>query len=91
MTATASADKNRYHHGNLRNALIVAAAELIQEKGSTEFSMVEASRRAGVSNAAPYRHFRDSTTLIAPNKNNADPLKKNSTWPKSTIPRPKSR
>jgi AcrR family transcriptional regulator len=64
MTARPCSDKNRYHHGDLRNALILAAAELIEEKGSTEFSMVEASRRAGVSNAAPYRHFRDREDLL---------------------------
>ena len=53
-----------YHHGNLRNALIVAAAELIEETGSNSFSMTDASRRAGVSNAAPYRHFKDRDALL---------------------------
>ncbi len=55
---------SHYHHGNLRNALIVAAAELIEEKGSSDFSMIEASRRAGVSSAAPYRHFKDKDALL---------------------------
>jgi AcrR family transcriptional regulator len=53
-----------YHHGNLRNALIVAAAELIEERGSNDFSMIDASRRAGVSSAAPYRHFKDRDALL---------------------------
>jgi len=53
-----------YHHGDLRNALIVAAAELIEESGSLGFTMADAARRAGVSNAAPYRHFRDKEELL---------------------------
>lgn len=54
-----------YHHGNLRNALIQAAAELIEESGSTDFAITDAARRAGVSNAAPYRHFKDKDALLA--------------------------
>ncbi len=53
-----------YHHGDLRNALIIAAAELIEELGSLNFTMADAARRAGVSNAAPYRHFRDRDALL---------------------------
>ncbi len=53
-----------YHHGDLRNALIVAAAELIEETGADHFAMVDAARRAGVSTAAPYRHFRDREDLL---------------------------
>ena len=53
-----------YHHGDLRNALIIAAAELIEEKGSLDFTMVDAARRAGVSSAAPYRHFEDRDSLL---------------------------
>lgn len=53
-----------YHHGNLRNALIVAAAELIEENGSVDFAMIDAARRAGVSSAAPYRHFKDRDALL---------------------------
>lgn len=54
----------KYHHGDLRNALVIAAAELIEESGSEDFSMVDAARRAGVSSAAPYRHFRDRDDLL---------------------------
>lgn len=53
-----------YHHGDLRNALILAAAEIIEESGSLSFSMADAARRAGVSSAAPYRHFRDREALL---------------------------
>ena len=53
-----------YHHGNLRDALIVATAELLEESGSLAFSITDAARRAGVSNAAPYRHFRDKEDLL---------------------------
>ncbi len=55
---------DRYHHGDLRNALVLAAAELIRQGGSLDFTLAEASRQAGVSNAAPYRHFRDRDDLL---------------------------
>ncbi len=59
-----AAQHKRYHHGNLRDALIVSAAELIEESASVEFAMIDAARRAGVSSAAPYRHFRDKDALL---------------------------
>ena len=46
MNQQTSAKRKAYHHGNLRNTLIVAAAELIEERGSTDFTMIEAARRA---------------------------------------------
>jgi AcrR family transcriptional regulator len=54
-----------YHHGNLREALVRAALDLIREKGPSGFTFVEAARSAGVSPAAPYRHFRDRDDLLA--------------------------
>ena len=54
----------RYHHGNLRDTLIIAAAELIEENASVDFAMIDAARRAGVSSAAPYRHFKDKDALL---------------------------
>jgi AcrR family transcriptional regulator len=54
-----------YHHGNLREALIDAALELISEKGPAGFTFADAARGAGVSPAAPYRHFRDRDALMA--------------------------
>jgi AcrR family transcriptional regulator len=58
-------ERRGYHHGNLREALIEAALELISEKGPGGFTFAEAARAAGVSPAAPYRHFRDRDALIA--------------------------
>jgi AcrR family transcriptional regulator len=54
-----------YHHGNLKEALIQAALELIARKGPGGFTFAEAARSAGVSPAAPYRHFRDRDELLA--------------------------
>ena len=54
-----------YHHGNLREALIQAALELIGTKGTGGFTFAEAARSAGGSAAAPYRHFRDRDELLA--------------------------
>lgn len=53
-----------YHHGNLREALIDAALALIAAKGPAGFTVAEAARLAGVSPAAPYRHFRDAEALL---------------------------
>jgi len=61
-----SKDKDRaYHHGNLREALMRAALALIKQKGPHGFSFAEAARAAGVSAAAPYRHFRGLDELLA--------------------------
>jgi AcrR family transcriptional regulator len=54
-----------YHHGNLRDALIDAARQLLTERGAQGFTLVDAARLAGVSAAAPYRHFRDKEALLA--------------------------
>lgn len=53
-----------YHHGNLREALVNAALDLIAQKGPAGFTFAEAARWAGVSPAAPYRHFRDRDELL---------------------------
>ena len=57
--------RRSYHHGNLREALIRGALDLIAEKGPAGFTIAEAARSAGVSPAAPYRHFRDRDELMA--------------------------
>ncbi len=57
--------RRSYHHGNLREALVQAALELIGEKGHAGFTFADAARLAGVSPAAPYRHFRDRDALMA--------------------------
>jgi AcrR family transcriptional regulator len=54
-----------YHHGNLKEALLRAALDLIAKKGPAGFTFAEAARWAGVSPAAPYRHFRDRDELLA--------------------------
>ncbi len=54
-----------YHHGNLREALVRATLDLIAERGLSGFTFAEAARAAGVSSAAPYRHYRDRQGLIA--------------------------
>jgi AcrR family transcriptional regulator len=54
-----------YHHGNLKETLIRAALDLIAQKGPAGFTFAEAARWAGVSPAAPYRHFRDRDELLA--------------------------
>src|ERR1700761_7772584 len=54
-----------YHHGNLREALLQAALDLIAQKGAAGFTFADAARMAGVSPAAPYRHFRDRDELLS--------------------------
>ncbi|HEV7602914.1 MAG TPA: TetR/AcrR family transcriptional regulator [Bradyrhizobium sp.] len=54
-----------YHHGNLKEALLQAALGLIAEKGPAGFTFADAARSAGVSPAAPYRHFRDRDELLS--------------------------
>ncbi len=56
--------KTSYHHGELRQALIDAARQLINERQGNDFSLSDACRRAGVSTAAPYRHFADKNEII---------------------------
>lgn len=57
--------RETYHHGDLKNALTSAALSLVAEKGPKGFTLTEAARRAGVSAAAPYRHFADKAELLA--------------------------
>ncbi|MEO1620683.1 MAG: TetR/AcrR family transcriptional regulator [Cyanobacteria bacterium J06632_3] len=57
--------KNTYHHGDLHRALIEAALSLMTEKSAVSLSLREVARRAGVSHAAPYRHFADKEALLA--------------------------
>jgi AcrR family transcriptional regulator len=62
---TAGGRRGRYHHGDLRKALIDTAIELIDERGVRGFSVAEASRRLGVAVSAPYAHFADREELLA--------------------------
>ena len=54
-----------YHHGNLREAMVEAALDLIAKNGPNGFTLAEVARAVGVSGAAPYRHFRDRNALVA--------------------------
>lgn len=54
-----------YHHGDLREALVVAAVDLLEEKGLSSFTLRECARRAGVSHAAPAHHFATAADLLA--------------------------
>lgn len=56
---------DRYHHGDLRAALVETAMELIGERGIRDFSLAEVSRRLGVAVSAPYAHFADRDQLLA--------------------------
>lgn len=60
-----SAGRRAYHHGNLKDALLDAARDLVATQGPAGFTLAEASRRAGVSPSAPYRHFKDRDALLA--------------------------
>jgi AcrR family transcriptional regulator len=58
------ARRPRYHHGDLREALITATHQLVVERGGEHFTLADACRVAGVSTAAPYKHFRDKQELL---------------------------
>jgi AcrR family transcriptional regulator len=56
--------KTAYHHGDLRAQLIAAVRDLVETHGPDGFSVAEAARRAGVSSAAPYKHFKDRHEIL---------------------------
>src|SRR6202045_410950 len=56
--------KKRFHHGDLREALIAATRELLIAHGPDGFTLADACRRAGVTTAAPYKHFRDKQEIL---------------------------
>ena len=64
MATRESTPGDRYHHGNLRAALLDSALEVLSESGVAGFSMREAARRAGVSQSAPKHHFGDARGLL---------------------------
>ena len=61
---TAVRAKKRFHHGDLREALIAATRDLLIEHGPDGFTLADACRRAGVTTAAPYKHFRDKQEIL---------------------------
>src|SRR6202048_2097948 len=60
-----STSSGPYHHGDLRAACLNAALELLEEGGSNPLSLRAVARRAGVSSAAPYRHYADRDALLS--------------------------
>ena len=64
MTADFRKKDGAYHHGDLKSALIEAASVILETRGADALTLREAARRAGVSEAAPYRHFADKAALI---------------------------
>ncbi|NNL17420.1 MAG: TetR/AcrR family transcriptional regulator [Boseongicola sp.] len=62
--ATKATKRDSYHHGNLRTQLIEAARVLVEKKGPEQFSVSEACRVAGVSTAAPYKHFKNKEEML---------------------------
>jgi AcrR family transcriptional regulator len=57
--------KKKYHHGDLKNALIQAGIEILSKEGVGGLSLRKVAKRAGVSHSAPYAHFPDKQSLIA--------------------------
>jgi len=58
-------DSPTYHHGDLRNALLAAVGDIVEENGVANVSLREAARRAGVSHSAPAHHFGDKEGMLA--------------------------
>ncbi len=59
-----TAETKAYHHGNLREALLETAFELVDTQGLGAISMRALAREVGVSSAAPFRHFSDKQVLL---------------------------
>jgi AcrR family transcriptional regulator len=56
--------KAHYHHGELREALIRSTRRLVEQRGAENFTLADACRVAGVTTAAPYRHFRGKQEIL---------------------------
>lgn len=63
-TSATAKPSGGYHHGNLREALVAAGLELLDESGSAEISLRELARQVGVSANAAYRHFENKEALL---------------------------
>jgi AcrR family transcriptional regulator len=59
------ARRTTYHHGDARNALLRAAAGLLEQAGAAGLSLRQVAERAGLSRQAPYNHFKDKEALLA--------------------------
>lgn len=60
-----STNDRPYHHGDLRRTLIETAMGMLHEDKGWQFTLREVARRAGVSHAAPYKHFPDKAALLS--------------------------
>lgn len=56
--------KSRYHHGDLKEAMVLASYDLVRRDGAENFKLSDACQLAGVSTAAPYKHFRDRNEVL---------------------------
>lgn len=65
MSISKQKSDDHYHHGDLRNALIQAGVELLQDEGMDKLSLRKLARKVGVSHNAPYMHFKDKEGLLA--------------------------
>src|SRR5262245_59003880 len=63
--STSTRSRRRYHHGDLPAALLQSAGKILEKQGVEGLSLRALTRQAGVSHAAPYRHFRDLESLLA--------------------------
>ncbi len=63
-TSTAVKAKSAYHHGDLKEVMVQASYDLLSENGADKFSLADVCRCAGVSTAAPYKHFRDRDEVL---------------------------
>ena len=57
--------KRPYHHGDLKRTVLETAIAMLHEDKGWQFTLREVARRAGVSHAAPYKHFPDKTALLS--------------------------
>jgi len=58
-------EKDKYHHGDLKQALIESGMKILKEEGVNALTLRSAARAAGVSHSAPYSHFADKQALLA--------------------------
>lgn len=65
LSESSPMQRHAYHHGNLRDALIEAALAIVSQEGLHEVALRDVARRAGVSHAALYHHFKDKSALLA--------------------------
>lgn len=64
VVTSGPAPRKGYHHGALKDAMVAVAEQLLAEKGPAGFTLTDVARAAGVSAAAPYRHFADREALL---------------------------